>query len=116
MLIIAAGLLITAGAIAAFGTASSGTSSARPSLRVVDQSPFTVQGRHFRSNERVKVTLYKAEESVRSRRVTASRGGVFTSTLAEAGTTRCDAIVIRAVGARGSTAQLKLPRPACQID
>jgi hypothetical protein len=112
-LILAAGLLITSGAIAAFGSASSGRSSARPALRVIDPKPFTVQGRHFRSNERVKVTLYKEQASVRTRRVTSSKSGVFTAQLPEAGTSRCEAIFIRAVGSRGSTAQLKLPRPAC---
>jgi hypothetical protein len=115
-LILAAGIVMTAGAVAAFGSASPGQSSARPALRVIDQKPFTVQGRHFRSNERVKVTLYKERSSVRTRRVTSSRSGVFTAQLPEAGASRCDAIFIRAVGSRGSTAQLKLPRPACHPD
>ena len=113
-LIITTGLLITAGSLATLGSASSGQSSTRPSLRLIDQKPFTVQGRHFRSNERVRVTLYEKQDSVRMRRVTASRGGVFNAMLPEAGIDRCDTIMVRAVGGRGSTAQLKLlPRPAC---
>jgi hypothetical protein len=112
-LLLAAGILLAAATVAALGFASSGESSARPALRVIDQSPFTVQGRHFRSRERVKVTLYKEAKSVRTRRVTASRTGVFSAALAEA-IDRCDTIFVRAVGARGTNAQLKLlPRPAC---
>lgn len=114
MLVITAGLLMTAGSFAALSSASSGKSSARPALRVIDQKPFTVQGRYFRSRERVKVTLYRQANRVRTRRVTASVGGVFNAALYEAGIDRCDAIAIRAVGARGSNAQLKLlPAPAC---
>lgn len=107
--------LVTAALLAALGSASSGESSGRPTLSVVDQRPFTVQGRHFRSRERVKVTLYKQQESVRTRRVTASSSGVFSTVLQEAAVDRCDMIFVRAVGARGSDAVLKLlPRPACR--
>jgi hypothetical protein len=113
--VIVAGLLMTAASPAALGSASSAQSSGRPALRVIDQRPFTVEGRHFRSRERVKVTLYKQQASVRTRRVTASSSGAFQAVLQEAGVDRCDTIFVRAVGARGSNAELKmLPRPACQ--
>jgi hypothetical protein len=113
--VIVAGLLMTAASLAALGSASSERSSGRPALRVIDQRPFTVQGRDFRSRERVKVTLYKQQASVRSRRVTASSRGGFVAVLQGAGVDRCDTIFVRAVGARGSNAVLKmLPRPACQ--
>lgn len=113
--VILAGLLVTAALVAALGSAWSGQSSGRPALRVVDQRPFTVQGRHFRSRERVKVTLYKQQQSVLTRRVTASSTGAFRAVLQETAVDRCDTIMVRAVGARGSTAQLKLlPRPMCQ--
>jgi hypothetical protein len=109
-LITVAGFLVTAAAVAALGSASSG----RSSLRVIDQSPFTVQGQHFRSHERVRLTLYKQQQSVRTRRVSASSSGAFRAVLQEAAIDRCDAIMVRAVGARGSAALLKiLPRPAC---
>lgn len=112
--VIVAGLLITAASIAALGSASSGDLSARPALRVIDQRPFTVEGTHFRSRERVKLTLHKQQASVRIRRVTASARGAFQAVLQEAGVDRCDTIFVRAVGARGSNAELKmLPRPAC---
>jgi hypothetical protein len=113
--VIMAGLLLSAAAVAAFGMASSRPLSQRPVLRVIDLRPFTVEGRNFRSRERVKVTLYKQQVSVRSRRVTASSRGAFVAVLQEAGVDRCDTIFVRAVGARGSNAVLKmLPRPACQ--
>jgi hypothetical protein len=113
--VIVAGLLISAASVAALGAASSGQSSERPALRVIDERPFTVEGRNFRSRERVKVTLYKHQVGVRSRRVTASSLGAFVAVLQEAGVDRCDTIFVRAIGARGSNAVLKmLPRPACQ--
>jgi hypothetical protein len=111
-LMLTAGLVVTAGFAAALGSASRGESSGRPALRLIDRSPVTVQGRHFRSAERVKVTMYTEKTSVR---VTASRAGAFTASLPVAEIDRCDRIVIRAVGTAGSTAQLKLlPRPACR--
>jgi hypothetical protein len=110
-----AGLLAMAAAVTAQGFASSRQSTARPALRVIDQRPFTVQGLHFRSRERVKVMLYKQQASVRTRRVTASSRGAFQAVLQEAAVDRCDTIMVRAVGTRGSTAVLKLlPRPACR--
>jgi hypothetical protein len=113
--VIMAGLLATAAAVAALGFASNGQSSERPALRVIDQRPFTVQGQHFRARERVKVTLYRQETSVRTRRVTASPSGAFRTVLQDTAVDRCDMIFVRAVGTRGSTAVLKLlPRPACQ--
>jgi hypothetical protein len=112
--VILAGVLVTAAAAAALGLASSGQSTALPLLRVIDQSPFTVQGSHFRPRERVKVTLYKHQASVRTRRVTASSSGTFRTVLQEDPVDRCDVIFVRAVGTRGSRAEQKmLPRPAC---
>lgn len=116
-LVITAGLLITAGLVAAVAAAGPDRTSAKPALRILDRTPFTVQGRHFRALERVKVTLYKETVAVRTRRVRASRAGVFTAALSETRIDRCDTIMIRAVGTSGSVAQLKLlPRPACKSD
>jgi hypothetical protein len=115
-LVVTAGLLITAGSVGGVAAAQTDDASAQPALRVIDRTPFTVQGRHFRRLERVRVTLYKETAALRTRRVRASRAGVFTTALSEAPVDRCDAIVIRAVGTGGSFAQLKLPRPACKGD
>jgi hypothetical protein len=116
-LVVTAGLLITAASVAALAAAQPDRTSAQPALRLVDRTPFTVQGRHFRVLERVKVTLYKETAAVGARRVRASRAGVFTAALPEARIDRCDAIFVRAVGTGGSLAQLKLlPRPACKSD
>jgi hypothetical protein len=108
-----AGLLLTA-AGAVLASASSTQSKRQPALRVVAQQPFTVQGRSFRSHERVKLTLYTQQKSVRTRRVTAGSSGAFRAVLQTTPVDRCDAILVRAVGALGSTATLKLlPLPAC---
>jgi hypothetical protein len=116
-LVITAGLLITAASVAAVAEGQPDRSAAQPSLRLVDRTPVTVQGRNFRARERVTVSLYKASARAGTRRVKASRAGVFTATLPETRIDRCDAIFVRAVGTGGSLAQLKLlPRPACKSD
>jgi hypothetical protein len=116
-LVLTAGLLIPAASVAAVAAAPPDRTSAQPALRLVDRAPVTVQGRHFRALERVKVTLYKETAAVRTRRAKASRAGVFTAALPEVRIDRCDTIMIRAVGSGGSLAQLKLlPRPACKSD
>jgi hypothetical protein len=113
-IVIVAGLLISTALVAALGSASNGQTSGRPVLRVIDHRPFTVQGRDFRSHERLKVTLYKQQVRVRTQRLAASSRGVFRAVLQQNGVDRCDTIFVRAVGTRGSTAVLKiLPRPAC---
>jgi hypothetical protein len=112
-LIVIVGLFVTAAAAAAWNQQS----TARPALRLIDQRPFTVQGRNFRSHERVKVTLYKQQKSARTRGVTASSSGTFRAVLQQTLVDRCDLIRVRAVGASGSTAVLKmLPQPACHSD
>jgi phosphatidylserine decarboxylase len=112
-LIVIVGLFVTAATAADWNRPS----NAQAALRVVDQRPFTVQGRNFRAHERVKVTLYKQQKNVRTRAVTASLSGTFRAVLQQTPVDRCDLIRVRAVGAAGSTAVLKmLPQPACHSD
>lgn len=113
--VIALAGLLAGGSIAALspGSESKSLRLSRPSLRVVDQSPFTVMGRHFRPHEAVRVTLLAQRKKVRSRQARATRGGSFRVTLPEASRDRCEPISIRATGSRGSIAELNLARPAC---
>jgi hypothetical protein len=54
------------------------------------------------------------QKSVRTRGVTASSSGAFRTVLQQTSVDRCDLIRVRAVGAAGSNAVLKvLPQPAC---
>jgi hypothetical protein len=108
--------LFVAGSIAALkpGSETKSERLARPSLRVVDQTPFTVEGRHFPRQEIVRVTLFAQGRKVRSQQVRVKATGSFRVTLREASRDRCTPISIRAAGSRGSLAELNLPRPACQ--
>jgi hypothetical protein len=95
-------------AIVVAGGASSGT--ATPSLRLLDSSPLTVKGVAFKPRERVRVTANLESGSLQAI-VRATRRGTFLVTFEEI-SVRCG-FTVRAVGAAGSRATLKLPQPAC---
>jgi hypothetical protein len=86
----------------------------RPSLRLVDRTPFIVGGRHFKAGERVKV-VFSSRES-RSLKVTANEEGSFTANFGEVRVERCYGFTVQAIGLLGSRAFLKLPAPACLPD
>jgi hypothetical protein len=46
-------------------------------------------------------------------RVVAGKGGGFRAALGAATVSRCNAVVVTAVGTSGRRATLKIPRPAC---
>lgn len=80
-----------------------------PSLALVRTAPtLTVRGSGFEPLEHVRLSAPATGAVVR-----ASSSGGFTAELPGARVSRCSALVIRAVGGGGSTALLKLPRPAC---
>jgi hypothetical protein len=80
-----------------------------PSLALVRATPgLTVRGNGFKPLERVRVTAPRASAVVR-----ASQSGGFTVVLTGAAMSRCSGLVVHAVGASGTTALLKIPRPAC---
>ena len=99
-----AAVLVTAGAGA----------TAKPALRLLGKQPLAVRGTSFKPSERIRVSFStstgKAVRSVRS-----SRAGTFT---AQAPATLAydpclESLVVRAIGARGDDARLKLPQRAC---
>jgi hypothetical protein len=102
----AAALLLAVAAPAAAAPAAAAPPP--PSLTLVRTAPLTVRGSGFAPLERVRLTAPATGASVR-----ASSSGAFTAALPGARVSRCSALVVRAVGAGGSTALLKLPRPAC---
>jgi hypothetical protein len=114
-------IAIAAAAVAAAGLAlslaalSAGSSSSQhPALRLVETSPLHLAGVHFRSHERVRVTV-TVSRARNARILHASGDGSFLARLAfRAG--RCSAMRAVAVGSAGSRAMLKrVPLPACML-
>ena len=106
-LFIGSGLAVVAlvVAFAAFGRSSAHGS--KPSLRISRATPLTVQGRHFRASELVRLT-----SGSRTARAKANDSGYFVITIR--GADRCNTLRIVARGTRGSYALVKLlPAPMC---
>jgi hypothetical protein len=103
-------LLVSALAAAAILVPAASASPAA-SIRLVDRAPFTVAGANFRPLERVAVTVYSSPAT--TRRATVSRSGSFQLVFDGVVLSRCSRPQVRAVGAHGEIAALKLPAPAC---
>jgi hypothetical protein len=106
-------LISLACAALAFAGSAAGSRST-PALRLVTTQPLTVQGVHFKSYERVRVTQH-ADSTTRSKVVHATSTGTFKVTFAlPMAIDPClESIRVTAVGGRGSEAALKLPQRAC---
>jgi hypothetical protein len=84
-------------------------------LQLVSLAPLTVHGQHFRTRERVKLTVV-AGAQYRTRRVRADRSGNFVARFDGLSADRCsEGVGVNAVGARGSRAAIaaKRPQPDC---
>jgi hypothetical protein len=89
-----------------------GATTRAPSLRLVTRQPLTVAGRGFEPLERVRVVAsWESGEAIL--RTHATRSGSFLVRFSGQRLGRCDALVVRAVGSRGSRALLEPPQPAC---
>jgi hypothetical protein len=113
--------LIVLVACCATATSISAGSSGKANLRLVDRDPLTVQGRGFKSRERVRVVASlpesaqktAASETVR-KTIRATAAGSFRVVFSEISVDRCSLARVTTVGARGSQADLKvLPSPMC---
>jgi hypothetical protein len=82
-----------------------------PTLQMTSRTPLTVQGLNFKAREHVTVTV--AAKSTKQKGAVATPAGTFRIAFDDVSVGRCGEFVIRARGARGSTALLKLPLPAC---
>ncbi len=78
------------------------------------KQPLVVRGVHFRAFERITVTVVGVPRQVK--RVTGSRTGSFRVTFDRAIVSHCGGFGIRAAGAKGSTAVLKVPLFACTAE
>jgi len=104
-------LLIGAGVVAialvlGFAAFTRSTHS-KPSLRISRATPLTVQGRHFRPSE-----LVRLSSGSRFARAKANGSGTFVITIP--GADRCNTVRVVARGSAGSYAIVKLlPAPMC---
>ncbi len=109
--------LVAVVASAAFAaTSSKDSTSARPTLRLATETPLTIAGRGFASDESVSVSASVSGVSYRKTVKTGPRGG-FTALFAKA-TAACGPLYVSAVGRRGNRAALHrrpIPGP-CGID
>jgi hypothetical protein len=104
-------VLALALAVALLGSAAiGGESRQKATLELAGSAPLALRGANFRPSERVRVTL--SGELTRTKHVTASAGGAFVVRF-QSTYDRCSAAIVRAVGARGSRAALKLVPVAC---
>jgi hypothetical protein len=101
-------LLVTGAIGCTAGTAVGGSETAtKASLQVIGQAPMMIQGRGFRSRERVRVSA-----AGRQWRLRAGVRGSFALTLR--GVDSCRIVRVVAVGSRGSRAILRiLPLRPC---
>jgi hypothetical protein len=109
------GIALAAVAAAALVLALTGLgliSSPRPDLRLAKRASLELAGSHFRSHERVRVTV-TVSGARSAQTVRASGTGSFVARFAT-GASRCSTVRAVAVGNTGSRALLKrLPAPAC---
>jgi len=100
-------IAIVLAASVAVGAASA--APRRPSIALVTERPLVVRGSGFQARERVRV----AATAHRTRTVSTSRSGSFRVRLLPSWpAASCSALVLRARGARGELAVLKI-RPMC---
>jgi hypothetical protein len=94
-------------AVALGSTIASDGRSGAPALRIVRSAPLTVKGQHFRSREKVRVTV-----AAKVTRTKANNEGMFVVVIR--GADRCSDVRVLARGSAGSYATVKvLPSPAC---
>jgi len=108
-----AGIVVSALIGLALGASAPSAVNLPPRLRLVDRSPFTVDGRSFNPSERVRVTV-SASGVVERKTVRTSRPGSFRAVFAGLTLGPCTGFRVSASGSRGSRAKLSPPPlPAC---
>lgn len=99
--------------VVALVAAVSAQAAGPPSLRLANLAPLVVDGRRFQPLEPVRVTVSAGAQRA-TKRMTATRAGAFTATFRTVAVSRCQAVFVRAVGARGGVATVRRPPlPAC---
>jgi hypothetical protein len=104
------------GALVLLALAAPGAAAPRPTLVVTQFAPLTVTGAAFAPNERVVVTVVVGRAK-HVRRVRAGAGGRFRARFEVTAALGCGGgLAVHALGAAGSKATAKLPRPQCPPD
>jgi len=95
--VLALGCVVSAGASA---------SATAPTLRLRSFAPLSVSGAHFQSGEQVRVALQSGMPHVMH--VRATDRGTFVAVFPRVTVERCDGLVVKAVGSKGSSTVLRL--------
>jgi hypothetical protein len=93
------------------GAAVEGSATGTAKLRLMSMKPLKVKGTGFLPREQVSVRLTGRGTLIR-KKVTATRTGGWVLAFAVP-YERCNGLIVRATGSRGSRAGMKLPQPLC---
>ena len=96
--------------LAACGAAGAEDRAGRASLSIVSEQPLVVRGQGFKPGERVKLLVTVGGRAAPTGAARASRAGRFTARL-RAAARPSEAVVVQAVGARGSRATVDVAVP-----
>jgi hypothetical protein len=97
---------------ASFALAAPAAAGERPALSTVSsRTTIVVRGIHFVPSERVTVKVIG--RTVVTKRVTATARGSFRVSLTKPRPRVCNSLVVRATGARGDWAVLRISSPEC---
>jgi hypothetical protein len=102
-----------AAVLVAVAAASASGATSRPSLHITDQQPLVVAGSAFHPRELVRVQAIGVF-GTRALSVRATRIGRFVARFASLSADPCSLRFVKATGAHGSRAVLRLPPGACQ--
>ena len=100
-------LLLTMVATLVLALPATASVQARPSIRIVSNSPFVVAGAGFRPGEQIRVLAHRGADRV-GRTLTATQAGTFRARLAAFRGSACMIVSVNASGSRGSRAVLKI--------
>lgn len=103
---------LTAILMASVALAASAAAAEKPALSTVSsRTTIVVRGSHFVPYERVTVKVIG--RTVATKRVTATARGSFRVALRKPRPRACNSLVVRATGARGDWAVLRIGSPEC---
>jgi hypothetical protein len=104
------GAVTALAAAVALGAGGAADAAKQPTLRIVGTTPLVVRGTNFRPDERVKLLVSYGRPLVRA--VKAGPRGGFVARLGVS-VKGCQAVVVQAIGARGSRAMVDITMPGC---
>jgi hypothetical protein len=97
--------------LAVLGSGAAAAQPGRPTVRLVKGDTLVVRGAGFFARERVHVTVTVNWQRTKTTRT--SSAGTFTVDFGSTFVDPCSGVTVKAVGARGDRALLKMPPRAC---